>query len=518
VAGNLCYLIGVMNGSADGLAPVENRLPADAVAPSVRARSGVVETLAREPFVLLVLALDALFLGLRPSIHVRSDTWLALVAGRVVSTDGLPHHDTLTIWAHDKTWIDQQWLGQLLFYWTHAAGGLRLLLFMHVMVLVLAFGLALAFARRAGGSSRSVALVGIVALFVALPNSVARTQSFAYVLFVVLFWLLAADSRTPSRRVLLGLPLLVLWANLHGSAVLGAGLVAVWAAARLIRLGRRGGAEAWIARGRAVAVAAAAFLCLLVSPYGFGVIGYYRDVLGAGAFRDLVSEWGPTTVTDQPLFFVLGVGAVWLAARRPAALSLFEQLALIGLLFAGLGAVRNVVWFALAAAMIVPRALDAVWPLAEAPLRRRVNLALSLGALALVIVSLVSAASRARAANAYPSRAAAAVSSAAGRDPSLRIFANEAFGDWLLWRAPALAGRLAFDARFELLSNQQIHALARFRHQTTPQWSAAAAGYRLLVLDPTTEQRVISSVRAEPGTRLLFRNDDIAVLLRRRGA
>src|SRR5205823_2661772 len=106
--------------------------------------------------------------------EIASDTWMTLLYGREVAHHGLPHHDALTIWAHGRTWVDQQWLGQLLFYWIHAVGGLRLLLFVHTVLLLLGFALALAFGRRTGGSSRSVALVGIVALFVALPNSAAR--------------------------------------------------------------------------------------------------------------------------------------------------------------------------------------------------------------------------------------------------------------------------------------------------------------------------------------------------------
>ena len=40
-------------------------------------------------------------------------------------------------------------------------------------------------------------------------------------------YLLAADSRKPSPRVYWCLPILVLWANLHGTASLGAMLVAL---------------------------------------------------------------------------------------------------------------------------------------------------------------------------------------------------------------------------------------------------------------------------------------------------
>src|SRR5512132_2139426 len=227
---------------------------------------GTARFLAREPFVLLVVALDALIVSVLLPLLVRSDTWLALVGGRQVWHSGLPHHDTLTVWSQGHAWVDQQWLGQLVFYGIHAAGGLRLLLLVHAIVLVTALTLALTFALRTGASPRSSGLVGIAALIAALPNSTVRTQALAYVFFVGVFWLLASDGLKSSRRVFIVVPLLVLWANVHGSALLGAGLVILWAFAELLRNGRR--ADAWRARGRAVALAVAAPLCLLVSPYG----------------------------------------------------------------------------------------------------------------------------------------------------------------------------------------------------------------------------------------------------------
>jgi hypothetical protein len=510
-------LIRVMNGLAGDVVRVQDPVPLDA-APASRSglRRRFVNVLAREPFVALVVALDAVILTFRPSIFLRSDTWLSLVGGRLVWTDWLPHHDSLTVWTHGRTWVDQQWLGQLFFYWIHALGGLRLLLFVHAALLVAGFGLAVAFARRSGGSSRSVAVVGLVGLFVAVANSAARTQSFAYLFFVVLFWVLASNVKTPSRRVLLPLPLLVLWANIHGSAVLGAGLVVLWAIAEVLRAGRQSSPDAWRTRTRAAALAVAAPLCVLVSPYGVGVVGYYRDVLGSGAFRNVVSEWQAPTFPDQLPFFVLGLAALWLAARKPARLTLFEHLALICMLVAGLDAIRNMVWFALVAIMVVPRALDGVWQVREAPIRRRANLAISLSAVAVIAATFGAAASRSASsyADGYPQRAAAAVSTAAATDPSVRIFANEAFADWLLWKVPALSGRIAFDARFELLTGEQLRAIEHFRHQSSPHWLASAAGYRLLVLDPGVEKRAIRTVLAEPGVRSLYRDADVAVLLR----
>src|SRR5262245_45987812 len=191
---------GSLRGRAEVRAPAALESGSDVGGRSFRDVFGL---LLREPFVLLVLATEALVLAIRLPDLVASDTWLALVAGRRIATDGLPHHDTLTIWPHGASWVDQQWLGQLLMYGTQTVGGLRLVLLLDVIVLLTAVALALGFARSTGGSSRSVALVGAVALFVAYPSTVARTQLFAFLLFVALFALLAWDSRMPSRRVFL---------------------------------------------------------------------------------------------------------------------------------------------------------------------------------------------------------------------------------------------------------------------------------------------------------------------------
>jgi hypothetical protein len=504
-----------MEGSVGGLARAHAPVPLEnAAEPHTRRGERLTELLAHEPFLMLLVAIDAVILCFRMPDFVRSDSWLSLVAGRLVSRDGLPHHETLTVWAHGRTWIDQQWLGQLFLYWLHAVGGLRVVLLTHVLLLLCGFTLALVFARRSGGSARSVALIGIGALVLAIPNSIARTQTFAFLLFVAVFWLLAADARRASRRVLLVLPLLVVWANIHGSVVLGVALVLLWALAELVRAGRS--PNAWGARLRALAIGLVAPLCLLVSPYGFAVIDYYRSVLGSSEFRDLVSEWHAATFPEQWPFFVLAVGSIWLAARSPKRLSLFEHLALVCTVFAAFDAVRNLVWFALVAVMVVPRALDDVWPIGDAPIRRRVNVGLSLAALVALIATLAIAAGRPSTwySRDYPERAATSVSEAADGHPSLRVFANEQFTDWLLWKVPSLSGRVAFDARFELMTGEQLRSIVRFRQRISADRLATVSGYRLLVLDPATEKPAIRAVLSEAGTVVLYRDSHVAVLLR----
>ena len=154
-----------------------------------------------------------------------SDTWYTLASGRAVVTHGLPRGDTLTLLTLGRQWVDQQWLAQAAIYGLWRLGNWQLALLCLLAVYALTFTLLARIGRRLGGSDRSVALVTVLCFVAGLPNTALRAQIPAYLLFALVLGLLLADERRPSRRVLLVFPLLAVWANVHGSVVLGAGLV-----------------------------------------------------------------------------------------------------------------------------------------------------------------------------------------------------------------------------------------------------------------------------------------------------
>ncbi len=50
----------------------------------------------------------------------------------------------------------------------------------------------------------------------------------------------------------------------------------------------------------------------------------------------------------------------------------------------------------------------------------------------------------------------------ATRDPSVRLLATDGTANWLLWRIPALRGRVAYDVRFEVLDEGTLDALTHY--------------------------------------------------------
>jgi hypothetical protein len=466
----------------------------------------------REAYLVAIGALYALVLIWLVPFEVVQDTWLTLVGGREIAANGLPTNDSLTVMTNGERWVEQQWAAKLAFYGLVQLGGLELAVLVHVGVLVATLAGAMAAARSFGASRAAVFWVAAASIFVAPWAWQMRSQTFAFPLFVALVWLLASDSRAPSRRVLLAVPLLAVWANVHGSAVLAAGLVALRGVT--ILLARHRG-EQPRPRARA-AVLVAAPLCLVASPYGFSLVGYYRSLILNPAIGRYVDEWGPSTFPRDWAVFALAGLTLWLTARSRAA-NPFEKLALVTVLVSALVAGRNSVWFSLCVLVLLPSLVDEVWRVQrfEAPTRARPVVWLARANVALVaVLSAGTVAFDRDPAGAYPEQAAARVARAAAADPTLRVLASDRYADWLLWAEPALAGRLAYDVRFEMFTSAQFRQLAAFQARLGADWKRFADGYRLVVLDRRANPQLEWAFRREPGAELLYGDDDVAVLLR----
>jgi hypothetical protein len=473
----------------------------------------ILEAIQRNVFVILVLAAGGAVEVAMSRSAIISDAWYSLLGGRFVVSSGLPHHDTLTIFTQTREWVDQQWLGHLMLYGLWSAGGWPLLVLSIVLLYVTAMGLAAATAQLFGASARSVSLIALLCFLTGLPNTVIRAQILAYPLFALVLLLVLRDEKRPSRQVFLVLPLLVFWANVHGSVVVGAGLVALRGAVFVVEmLKRRTPPAAWAPR--AAILLFAPWLCVLASPYALALPGYYNRTLGNPSFGHSVSEWSPSTVHNQPLFFIVLLLGLWLAFGHGRALGTFARLTLLVSALGGLLAIRNVVWFALVAAAVLPGALDSAWPERAAERHRRFNLALV--AAALVGFSLVAATALAHPTNwferDFPRSAANAVAATAAADPTMKVFASERYSDWLLFEHPSLDGRLAYDIRFEMLTPRQLQSVYDFIYQKGSDWQRAASGYTLLVLDTASEKNVIKSYLRLPRTQTIYRDQHVVVL------
>jgi hypothetical protein len=489
---------------------------------SARAPTGSLERArdwveARALFIVGVSAVLVLGFAGIPS-HFSQDGWLALIAGRLIAAHGIPQHDYFTQMAHGVRWVDQQWLAQLLMYELQRLGGMQLLTVAYVLLTGAAFAGAIAMARDLGGEDLHVLAILPPGAFFYLATAVSiRTQGFAYPLFIATLYLLASDIRSdqPRDRTWFAFPILILWANLHGSVTLGIGLAMIYGLALLARNFSAGGV-AHTFSARALAFIVLTPLTLFATPYGTGIVHYYRVTLANPEFGRLVSEWKPVTSTmllAVPLFILIAVTA-YVVLRRWRRTPLFDLLVLAMLAAAAIDAVRNITWFGLAVVVLVPSAITRLKGGHPAPLRKaRINRVFAITMIALTALSAAVILTRPTSwfTSTYPTKAIPTLDRLLARDPGAKIFADVHYADWLIWEQPQrFSGRVAYDTSLELLTSSQLRAIGALDlpgHRPTP---ALLRPYAIWVLDPVNKagDRALLSGR---GVRVVLRTKRVLI-------
>lgn len=467
------------------------------------------DALAANPGLAVAIAFWAVLVVAALPQEVVQDSWLALLSGREVVQHGLPHTDSLTVLTAGRTWTDQQWLGQVFYYGLAVAGGIRAVMLVHALVLVATVGVGALAARRLGASAASSTFIAFTTVLVAPWGMQMRTQDLGELFFVVLLALLAVDARRPSARVYLAIPLLVLWANVHGSAILGAGLLLVRAATLAI------GAQA--NRRRAAVLAVAAVAAPLASPYNVALVQYYRHLLVNPLLHGFINEWGPTTPGFKTAgFYVLAFATVWAMARHRSRHSLFANLALLVTLVGALTSIRNIVWFGLCALVLLPRLFDPWFESIRFPLLTRLAPAAPFVAGATLLATGLFAATRPESwlTKEWPEGQADRIAALAEQHRPMRVMADDRYADWLLWTEPRLRGHVAYDVRFELFSDRDIRLLFDYRNRIGDDWRAAADGYPLIVFDPTLQRDVERGLLAGGRFRVVSRSPRLVILTR----
>lgn len=255
--------------------------------------------------------------------------------------------DTFTYTVGGDAWLNQQWGAQVLLAAIYRAGGWDGVAITRGVLLGLILALLYRGCRAAGAAPRTAALLTIASWLVGieiLPSM--RPQLFGSLLFTVCVLIVSTRHASPVWLWLIP-AVVVAWANLHGSFPLAfvlMGLTWLEDHRRDPVLGRR-----------LVLVTAAAFIASLANPYGVRVWPYALNLLTDPVVVRQVAEWGPPSVHTPTglLFFTSVAGVVYLLVRRSGPVALLPLLTLG--LFAGVGlvAIRGVVWWALAAPVVV---------------------------------------------------------------------------------------------------------------------------------------------------------------------
>lgn len=278
-----------------------------------------------------------LLLALGPRLLSDPDSYSHIAVGRWIVANGIPSSDPFSFSMHGGHWLAFEWLSEVIFAWVHAVAGWDGVVALSAAAIALAVGLLTQFLLRHLSAKPVLYVVAGVVVLLA-PHLLARPHVLA--LPVMMAWATALvrcmDERTPPPYW--ALPLLVLWANLHGSVVLALGLIGPAALEALLRSARhelRRELLRWFGFS-ALAVAAS---CL--TPYGPGTLLMPLTTLGLGDALNWIGEWRPQNFGRVGAFEILLLGAIFVLSRG-VTLPIVRVLVVIGLLHFALAQVRNV--------------------------------------------------------------------------------------------------------------------------------------------------------------------------------
>ena len=284
-----------------------------------------------------------------------NDYWWHLRIGEVIFTESRIPSTNLYAWTlpADQPFFYAAWLGELLLYLTHRVGGLELNIFLRTVLAGLTYALVMIEARRHSASWRIAALLLALACMMSTNNLIVRTQMYAWLPFMVMFTLLSRYADGQLRPVWLAVcPLgMLAWVNLHGSFVLGLGLMGIFLIGETLR--RILKAEGALSRHRLgwlAGATAATFLATLVNPRFTGIIGYVRGLLGNQPVQQFIQEWQPPTPDGlaNSIFFASILLLILALAISRARFTPTQILLVLALLWLAWSGQRSVAWYAMA--------------------------------------------------------------------------------------------------------------------------------------------------------------------------
>ena len=275
--------------------------------------------------------------------------WHNTVGQWMLDHHAVPHTDIYSFTMRGHPWISMQWMAEVLYAEAYSLFGWAGPVVLAAAASALTFALLAKFlSRRLSGSATLVFVAAALALsaghLLARPHVLALPVMVAWVGGLID----AADRRAAPSFWLL--PLLALWANLHGGFILGIMLVAPIALDAVV------GAEAASRKSLALRWAAfgvAALIAGCCTPYGWDSMLASKNILEMGSALPLIMEWRPadfSSIGPFEICLLLGIGLVLL---RGITLPPTRILLLLGLLHMALAQGRATEILALLAPMVL---------------------------------------------------------------------------------------------------------------------------------------------------------------------
>jgi hypothetical protein len=272
----------------------------------------------------------------------------------ILEQGSLPQRDPYSYVTAGQGWINHEWLSEVSFASLYKLLGPASLVGLKTII-CLGIGWISYLYLIGSGLSGKRALIGLCALLAAGASFIpfVRPQLFTYLMFLLLLLIIKKADAGNYQCLWLAMPIMLLWANLHGGYLAGIAVILLWA---ILAFFFKQGAI-W----KVALPAISAVLITLVNPYGLKLPIFLLRT--ATISRPEITEWQSINFTEiHGLIYLILLAASYLGyhfAGHSRSRPLFLLLAALALY--SLTAVRHLPLFGLAMIVIAAPHFGVIW-------------------------------------------------------------------------------------------------------------------------------------------------------------
>ncbi|MGN6570319.1 MAG: hypothetical protein ACTHLO_02770 [Pseudolabrys sp.] len=303
---------------------------------------------------IVAAAVCALLAAVGPKLLNDPDTYSHIALGRwIIAHGAVPTTDPFSLTMRGEHWVAFEWLSQIVYAIAFDAAGWPAVVALASLTTGLSFALLARFLMREWQPTPVlVALMG--ALVLLAPHVLARPHVLALPILVA--WIAAlirardVDGQPPWRI----LPLMILWANLHGSFTFGLAMIGPVALEALIAAPAQ---SRWrvVRQWALFGVLALAAACL--NPYGPEMIVVTFRTVALGSALLTITEWRPPDFSHVGPYEMIVVGGIAAALYYGVRLPWLRLVMLLGVLHLSLSQARHADLLGMLAPIFIARPL-----------------------------------------------------------------------------------------------------------------------------------------------------------------
>jgi len=287
------------------------------------------------------------------------DTYWHIAAGRwIIEHATVPTHDPFSHTMRGAPWTAHEWLSEVIMALTYQAFGWAGV----IMLTAAAFAGAIAILTRfllKNFEPVHALIFAALAVMMTAPHLLARPHALAMPLLVIWTAYLVRASeqgRAPSFWLL---PIMTLWANLHGGFTLGLALTLFFAVEGVLHARQKN--ETLVAVKSWALFVGLSLISALLTPHGIKGILFTVQILSGSYALDHILEWqSPSFHSIQPLEIWLLTGLA-VALHQGLRFPIMRLILLLGLLHLALKHIRNVELIGLLAPLFLAAPLAKQW-------------------------------------------------------------------------------------------------------------------------------------------------------------